>query len=390
MRRRLTTAAIWPLLAVIGIGPVFTTLAQTPEANPVATPLASESPWAITETRDIEVDGEPYVLSPDGRWLAGIRWEGSNEVCAWNVANLTSTCVEVEHTVLPFPLISEITWAPDSTAFAFIMGSIAFLDPTNVMVFDVNTGDVVNLTQRPEVDPQAYSYYVGTAWTNDSQQVVFGVNEGDVGNSDRILHVERTGGILIDVPLPDWSAAYRIHTAPVMDAGNLVYFSVQSRDDSDGAFEGIWRIELDGSEPVLLVPAGEDAPVVDPLVVSVSADGRHVHVASEPSLFGWFRPNETFFLLEVETGNLTSDGEFLPAVLAPVGGIALVGGLLYGAPVLAIIHLMTGDIESVLDIANGVSVGENWRSRQPTWAENDTVFIPTDDGGVLLTLENTP
>jgi hypothetical protein len=31
-----------------------------------------------------------------------------------------------------------------------------------------------------------------------------------------------------------------------------------------------------------------------------------------------------------------------------------------------------------------------WFMRPPTWAENDTVFIPTGGRGVVLTFEHTP
>ncbi len=67
MRRRIVIAPVWLVLAIFSPGPVFTLLAQTPGATPVATPVASEPPWSVTETRAIEVDGDPYVLSPAGR-----------------------------------------------------------------------------------------------------------------------------------------------------------------------------------------------------------------------------------------------------------------------------------------------------------------------------------
>ncbi len=382
MRRRRVMAPVWLLLMTIGIGPAITALAQTPEATPAATPIASESPWAVTDTRDIDVDGKPYVLSPDGRWLAGVDAEFGS-VCIWDVETLAPTCAGADIAISPIPMTPWMAWAPDSSAVAFVDG-IAQLAPTHdVMVFDIASGELTNLTNSPTGD--GAPTHLGTAWTVDSQHVVVART---VQAPSEIVVFDRDGNAAQVVPLPDWNTDYLKLWPVVVTADDTVEFRIECADDAEEV-EGIWAIGLDGATPTPLV-SSEGAYPLDALVpVDVSADGQYVSAVSISAV----RRNDianAFYLVETQTGTITpieiNGSSYIlgQPVLSPSGALALIHGGENPDTLLHVLNLETGESHPVAGSRNEPHI--EWFLTAPSWAENDTVFIPTDEGGVLLTL----
>ncbi len=369
MRRFISLTA---LLLMLALPPLVA--AQTPVASPVA------GGWQVTDAREISVDGEPIALSPDGQWLAGIAEadtaEDATQVCAWDVETLTPTCAPVSEPVESFLGGSTLSWAPDSSAFAFVSGSLRRLIPGDVYVFDIASGELGSLTSSGNVDHG--QIFIGADWTDDSAQVVFGVLRGLDADSppDDVFRVDRDGGEPVPVPLPAWSEPYDILFPPVV-ANGAVTFAVMS--DSDIA--GVWRVGLDGTDPQQLVSGGE---VDRPFVASMSPDGRYVNVVSL-SGFQTARTEGTFFLLDTETTALrplVSEDDLNLVAFGPDGFPGLMTRAVDGENRLVTLDLATG---AVTPVANSPEAGP-WLMHIPVWADNDTVFLPDGDGGTLVTL----
>ncbi len=366
------------VMVVFSLAVPVTASAQTPVASPVA------GGWQVSDVREISVDGEPIALSPDGKWLAGIAEadtdEGATQVCAWDVETLTPTCALVPEPVEPFLGGAALSWAPDSSAFAFVSGSLRRLIPGNVYVLDVASGELGSLTASVGADHG--QIFIGADWTDDSAQVVFGVLRGLDADSppDDVFRVDRNGGEPARVPLPEWSEPYDILFPPVV-ADGAITFAVMS--DSD--IGGIWRVGLDGTNPRHLVTGGD---VVRPFVASMSPDGRYINVVSLPG-FQMARAEGTFFLLDTETTALRSlmsaDGLNLVA-FGPDGATGLMAREIDGENRLVTLDLATAEVTPV---ANSHAV-DTWLKYIPVWADNDTVFLPGGEGGgTLVTLEPT-
>ena len=366
MRRILPVLMLIPamLLAALVTGGAS---AQTPDASPVA------GGWQVTDARETALDGEPVVLSPDGTWLAGTDAERT-AVCVWDVETLTPTCVEVGVEVWSAPGGMTMRWAPDSSAFAFVSGDLARLNYGDVMVFDMETREIVNLTgiEGSTDSPM----YIGADWTVDSTQVIFAAYHAlvDQTEPDALFRVDRDGGEPMEIPLPAWSEPYSIYYPPLI-ADDAVLVSVDARGEAGG----VWRVGLDGSDPVKLVSASGTDAVPDPLVISVSPDGRYANVVSVFRM-NQFEPEGTYFILDIASGDLVElvfDEGLGLVTFAPDGDT----GLTVLDDRLATVDPVTGATQPV---ANSPETFV-WFVEIPVWAANDTVFLP-GDGGMLVTL----
>ncbi len=371
MRLRSILALV--MMLALGGATIATTTAQTPVAPPVASPVAGG--WQVTETREIAVDGQPVVLSPDGKWLAGTTDDG-NAVCAWDVETLDPTCAEVGTPVMPALGYMALRWAPDSSAFAFVPGDRNTLVFGDVMVFEVESAELVTLAGPGDTieDP----LYIGVDWTADSSQVVFAVADvlGDPPAPDALFRVDRGGGDPVGISLPAWSEPYRVFSPPHAVGNDAVLVTVEA----DGDAAGVWRVPFDGSDPVRLVPATGPDAIPRALVASVSADGRYASVVSLARMMQ-FETEEVYFIVDLVSGELVpmeSGSDMLMVAFAPGGDT----GLTVRGDRLATVDPVSGAMQPV---ANSPDV-EPWIMHIPVWAANDTVFLPGDGGGMLIAL----
>lgn len=89
----------------------------------------------------IEVDGFPLAISPDGTRLAGVDADGAR-FCVWDLATGKAAC----DGDIPAPVEARsVTWAPDSSAVAFSLGSSSRLVDSDIYVFDVASGTLRNV-----------------------------------------------------------------------------------------------------------------------------------------------------------------------------------------------------------------------------------------------------
>ncbi len=82
--------------------------------------------WRAAEEREITVEGQPVLLSPDGGWLAGSGPEDS--FCVWEVATLDAACDGEGLAIRP----ETIAWAPDSSAVAFSLNAVQLLTDSDL------------------------------------------------------------------------------------------------------------------------------------------------------------------------------------------------------------------------------------------------------------------
>lgn len=377
MKRLATFVGV--LLLMPGMVPMVA--AQTPEATPGASPVAADSEWRITTTREIDVDGEPLILSPDGQWLAGIGPE-DDSICVWDVETLAPTCAGEGLRIVPFPMSPSLVWAPDSSAVTFIDGTAQLVEPTEVMLFDVASGELSNLTN---VGPRGGEpIFLGTAWTADSRRIVY-------STFSEIGWIDHISGELGQVPLGDQLSGAFIGWPIVVTPDDTVIFRLERAGD-DEHVAGIWRIELDGSNLRKLYVEDDIAPSKSPVLLRVTADGDFASILSIEALGRNYLDN-VFYLAELDDGEVTHlaiDGSRYvlgPPVFSPSGSFALVHGGEDPRTLLHVLDLETGESSPVAGSRNEPYI--TWMLKSPTWAKNGTVFIPSDEGGTLLTLEHT-
>jgi Tol biopolymer transport system component len=348
---------------------------QTPTATPAASPVVVQSGWRVAETREINVDGEPLALSPDGQWLAGLGAEGDS-ICVWDVDSLAPMCAGNGLLVAPFPMTPAMVWAPDSSAVAFVDGVAQLGGPTEVMVFNVMSGELSRLTTSM---PDDGSIHIGTAWTADSRRVVF-------STFSTIGWIDVASGETGRVPLGDVSADTTVAWPVFIASDNSIVFRIGQSDDAE-EIAGVWRVDLDGSNLTQLVAADDIAPSNHPVPLRVSSDGVFVSVASMEAVrrFDW---EHALYLVDARTGEVShleiNGSRYVlgPPIFSPDGGLALVAGGDDPETGLHMLDLATGIAHPV----PGAELGISWLMKPPTWVANNSVFIPDSDGGTLITL----
>ena len=372
---------LWMLVLALLAIPVA---AQTPapeETEPVEPPPFAT--WRVAKVDELEIDGQAVAISPDGRWVAGIGPDGES-ICAWRISTLRPTCAGESLRIQTLPLTGTITWSPDSTAVAFIDGISQLYQPTDVMLFEVESGILTNITLTGFM---GRSYiHTGPAWTGDSEWVVFAETDpsGQRDQPASIVYYSREFMTSVPVPLED---AFYI-TAPVVTMpDDSVLFRVEPSPEENA---GIWRVDRNGENLQQVIAGEDDAPIDMPVVLGVSADGEHLSVASATAV-ARRDPSEAFFIVDVESGDvhdleLPDDGE---VISQPVFDLDQLFAIVQdGAGPGASLLIMNTD-RDFQPLEDG-TLRESWLFHPPTWSRENTVLIPTDDGALLLTMVQDP
>lgn len=415
MKRLVTLVGV--VLLMLGMFPMDIAIAQTPEATPSASPVASDSGWLIADIRALEVDGDVGALSPDGQWLAGVGPEGDS-ICIWDVKALTPTCTDES---LPIDRQS-IVWSPDSSAVAFS------LDVTgrDVYVYELGGGTLTNLTGggiTASTDTPSTPSRVNLipTWSPDGQQIAFirfVLSETDPLFTT-IMRIDRVSGEPTEIVQLDSDDSSYMPIFWLPD--DTILYSVNSRSTlGDDNRYGIWRVGVDGSGPVQVVPGSEGSDIPGASITEVSADGRVASVYSpylldQSAIVG---EEDSFWIVDVASGERTalppldieniervetlpaSPSELLsdpalafpasPAVLSPDGSLAFViyrtaGGELY----IALIDTATSKPVLLERPASDAEIGWTGYLRSD-WAENNTILVEIRQGQMLITLEQAP
>lgn len=303
----------WLLLASVLPG---TLTAQTPGASPAASPVTSGGAWQVTDRREIDVDGVPLALSPDGQWIAGVGPEGTG-ICIWDVASLDPTCGGDDLRVT----LLYISWAPDSSAIAFTDGQFAGdpLEPNTLWLFTVD-GRLTELSTMESLSGEPV-FHLSPVWTPNSQRVMFSLVVDAFGGdlAGTLWYADRAGSEPKSIGLPIGN-----YTSVVPIGDGLILLGIGGSAESGTA--GIWRVRLDGSglEQVL---AASDVPGTGQVrVFAPPVDGRYLTLVSlELNAAGEF-PYYTseLLVLDQQTGVLTpvqlpGDAVLVADAFAPSG-----------------------------------------------------------------------
>jgi hypothetical protein len=376
MRRAIATTLLAYL--VVAMLPGWAVAAQTPEATETPPFL----PWSVTDQRSFEVDGTPIALSPDGRWIAGLGPDETS-ICAWDVATLEPTCVGHNLHVQAHPVSGGLSWAPDSSAVAFINGDWRELESTDVMLFNVEHGWLRNITQT--AISGRLLIHTGPAWTADSSRVVYAETDPTATDSPpSIIYYDRQLAIGVPVPLED---AFSIYAPVVTLPDDSVLFRIDTAPEgTENA--GIWRVDPDGGN-LRRVFGAEDGPVVvdRPVVTGVSGNGAYLTVASQTAIER-LAISDAFFLVTVDSGEVRpvalEDGQ---VVSQPIFGESARFLLVQdGAGPGVSLRVMEPSSEET-QVLEDVSLTDTWLQEPATWAASGTVLIPEGHGGTLLRLE---
>lgn len=372
------------------------------EASPAASPAASpvgdgEDGWRVADERRLALVGEPVALSPDGRWVAGRGPE--QEFCLWEVATLDATCEGQDLAIRP----ESIAWAPDSSAVAFSLEAAKFLIDSDIYVFEVDAGELRNLTddglERPDLlgDESEEPFLIDDvpAWSPDSQSLVFARTRWDPGGrrGTTMVRIERAGGETDTLFSVDFNLPFAVYFPIQWLEGDRLLYTVLLPDNDDER-NGLYLSALDGSDDRLLVPGDSASEVPGPWVTDVAPDGAAATLYSVLE-FGQFGGDAgVFHLVDLESGELTplETGEEpearigLPPTLSPDGETLLFTVSTGGERLLAVQDVATGEMAALTDDVEFTGVVG---FRGLDWAANDTVLIPFGDASKLLTLERT-
>ena len=102
---------------------------------------AQAGAWQVADSVIIDAPGLAPVLSPDGRWVAGLKDPDTRQLCVWKVSNGDERCNEESERVAD----ASIAWSPDSQQVAYSQNG-AELD-SDVFVLDVRSYSLTNLTE---------------------------------------------------------------------------------------------------------------------------------------------------------------------------------------------------------------------------------------------------
>ena len=363
-----------PVLMAQGVSPFGEATPATNEATPIAT---APSGWEIVDIREIDVDGMPVALSPDGQWIAGTGPD--REFCIWDIETLNPICAEPGDYR---PHAEAIVWSPDSTAVAFTEDALRTFIDSDLYVFELGSGTLVNLTDdgfsggmsiMGDESATVPLLDLGPAWMSDGQSLAFSRIHGidRDGPMPEILQIDRAGGdpallATLEVDMPSAMVAPMI----ALQDGRLVYSVDTARPDNPN--NGIWML-APGDEPVQIVSGTDrDEFPFSRLVDAVNSPDGVLISGISLSLFSTGRGQEPYaFVINAETGDV--------AMLE--GGIS---PLRYGPDDVSTIAMNFEGDDGFLTITapNGeVSfLGPVQRSRYQVdrgldWATNNTVFL---------------
>jgi Tol biopolymer transport system component len=359
---------------------------------------AQDAPWQVVESVTIETEGYAPVLSPDGRWVAGLDDVDDRHVCVWEVASGEQRCNEESSRAAD----ASLAWSPDSRSVAFSQNG-AELD-SDIFVLDVANNSLENLTEDEVDDLKAIqtsaSYVIydrWPVWSADGAEILFTrVLEPRSENGQRQVAVSRviveTGQVLrgqdllTDEPLEFVAEALGIVLPPVWLADGTVVLAIRGGQD----IAGVYAYADDARDAALAEtdPAIRAANV--PLVTGATADGGQVTLYW---LWGEITIGGRGFqhaVLDRETGELTPITPSVPQGMILAGpprlspdGTAIVYAVTEDEQTLRNATVRVQDLASgeVVEIAEGVSM-QFWEGvRGLGWTAANQVVVPLDNGG---------
>ena len=212
--------------------------------------------------------------------------------------DFTPTCDGERLAIVPHT----ITWAPDSSAVAFSEDTPRLFVDSDIYVFEVETGELVNLTDDGDAEldiiggnPQPVDVDLAPAWSPDSQHLVFArtVFGGEIEDPGTVLMtIPRAGGVPEEILTLAPPYPIEVFTTMAWQDDDTILFSIWKADESDGQ-NGVWRTSTDGGiEPV--IPGTETDDILFPTIVDTSPDGTCLSIVAPAHFYStgiWTRPS---------------------------------------------------------------------------------------------------
>lgn len=299
--------------------PVSDPAASTPESTPqpersaTASPVATaesqgEAPYRALRSRDVEPGGEFARLSPDGNWVAIMRFSASTELCIQDIDSFDEICADIGFTSVN---LQTFTWSPDGSALVFTDEPIVTGSDSDIWMLDAVNGDVTNLTDdgTDVLAEPGSSMDVQPGWSPDGSEIIFQRYHDD-GVS--LMRMPRTGGEPEEiVTFPLEYATMMSSPAFLLEDGSIILGTLPAT----GFTTGIFRVEPDGTFEHLaadtLIPSQDSLVVLD-----VTADG------STAIIYGRFGFEIRFHegaigLLDLNTGEFTQPESLAGVPVSP-------------------------------------------------------------------------
>lgn len=362
-----------------------------------AQPSPNRTPdWTVTDQLDIQVDGTPYLISPDGAWLAG---SGPNDdFCVWSIPDLDESCAGTRLRIQ----IESIAWAPDSSAVAFSEDAAVLLIDSDIQIFDIESQSIVNLTDDPDEnsedifppseDGSITHVDVMPLWSADSSTITFVRNDyGQSIASTEIMSIDlETLEIeqrFVISPI-EWFAVFR----PIFNLPDGSVLITISHADPDNQQNGIWKIAADGSRIDPIYRFGSEESSLGPAVIDLSADGSTAIVALLAKVSDDPTEASAFFQLDLSSG----DTRTIPGPDSSIDSAIIAGYPKFVAESLDIAYPgldpETDDATISLDPDDPIILIENLDRDQILggfqWSESNLILLRgTDGSAAIFTLE---
>ncbi len=371
--------------------------------------LAQPDPgaWQVAESVNIDTDGFAPALSPDGRWVAGLKDLDERQLCVWKVSTGEERCNGESERVAD----ASLAWSPDSRQVAFSQNGHQ-LD-SDIFVLDVRSNSVTNLTED-EVDDlkaastasQFVSYDQWPAWSPDGTELAFirilnprdEAGQRQVSISRAILEtgqIVRGPEMVTDEPLALVAETVGLITPLLWLADGTVVFALRGGPD----ITGVYTADVTSGVPLRL-DADPAIPVAKtPVLTGASASGERlsfywlwedIAIDDEFYTFGWFDRASgelTPLSLHASLGEqVAAPPRFSPDGTAMVYGVSPDDATSRNATIL-VQDMASNDTIEVMD---GVSL-QLWEGVTGiAWTANDQIVLPLDDGTFeVVTLERT-
>lgn len=357
----------------------------------------SGSSWQVAESVHLEVFGYAPVVSPDGRWVAGLKDPDTRLLCVWKVSTAEERCNDESERVSEISIV----WSPDSRQVAFSQDGADF--DSDVFVFDVLANSLTNLTddkvdnlKATDTAGEFATFDQWPVWSPDGDELLFMrlLNPRDE-SGQRHLSLSRvileTGQVVRGQDLVSDDPLF-ISTPLFWLADDTVVFAIQGAPD----IAGLWQADVASGRPQKIETNPEFPISNPPLVIGATADGSKLVLRW---LWDPLAIDEEFIehaWLDMESGEImpieidVPRGEFLvaPAVFSP-NGDAMVYGLSESDIGLES-RIVVQDLESgdTIDVAEGVNL-QAWESLIGIeWTTGNQLALPLEDFSFqIVTLE---
>lgn len=356
--------------------------ARTPAATPV-------SPgWTVIDMEEFVSEAELVLLSPDGSLILEANLYDPGDFCIHELASGMRTCSSVD---IPPIRPNSVAWAPDSSAITFTTDRGPSALDTDVLVFNVASGALRNLTDDGAdgllTDDPGFPFDEFASWTRDSQHLMFQRTPTD-GSNPSIMRISRDGGE------PEEIASFPGRDVPMVNApfhhladGSFLFSS--GHPTAENTLGGIFRLAPDGA----LHDLTEGTPFAEKDLVSLlGVNGAGTHMLVLAMTLGADASTE-ISLVEIATGDIIPlpNQHVASPIFSPDGEQVLMTTLIPDALSLTTASLdgTVRELTTIPPLEPEPGLAAVPLAPVLAWSEPDMILAHTHENTVLLTIERS-